>query len=109
VHVYAWPIPDGYIPLSVAVASIAGMVVGKPTWPTPQPWRVEGLGDEFFAYEGQVRVTLPVTLTEEGDDQTLQVIVRYQACSATDCFLPSTVRLALPLNAADHVERPRRQ
>ena len=108
VHVYARPIPEGYIPLSVAVAPIAGLVAGAPSWPTPQPGRVEGLNEEFFAYEGQLRVTLPVTLTEEGDDQTLAVIVRYQACSATDCFLPSTVRIELPLKAADHVERPRR-
>jgi DsbC/DsbD-like thiol-disulfide interchange protein len=109
VHVYARPIPEGYIPLSLAVAPIAGMVVGKSAWPTPQPCRVEGLDEEFFAYEGQLGVALPVTLTEEGDDQTLEVTVRYQACSATDCFLPSTVRLELPLKAADHVERPRRR
>ena len=37
VRVYARPIPDGYIPLSVDVAPIVGMMVGKPTWPTPQP------------------------------------------------------------------------
>jgi hypothetical protein len=109
VHVYARPLPEVYIPLSVEVASIAGMVVGKPTWPTPQACRIEGLGEECYTYEGQLRVTLPVTLTEEGDDQALEVIVRYQACSATDCFLPSTIRLELPLKAADHVERPRRQ
>jgi DsbC/DsbD-like thiol-disulfide interchange protein len=109
VYVYAWPIPEGYIPLSVDVAPIAGMVVGKATWPIPRTFRVEDLNEELCAYEGQLRVTLPVTLTEEGDDQTLEVIVRYQACSATDCFLPSTIRLELPLKAADHVERPRRQ
>jgi Disulphide bond corrector protein DsbC/AhpC/TSA family len=109
VHVYARPIAEGYIPLSVDVAPIAGMIMGTPAWPTPQPCRVEGLDEEFFAYEGQLRLTLPVTLTEEGDDQMLEVIVRYQACRATDCFLPSTVRLELPLKAADHVERPRRQ
>jgi hypothetical protein len=49
------------------------------------------------------------TQTEEGDAHTLEVIVRYQACRATDGCLPSSVRLELPLKAADHVERPRRQ
>ena len=63
-----------------------------------------------YKSDRQLRVTLSVTLTEEGDDQTLEVTVRcYQACRATDCFLPSAVRVELPLKAADHVERPRRQ
>jgi DsbC/DsbD-like thiol-disulfide interchange protein len=109
VHVYVRPIPEGYIPLSVDVASVAGMVVGKPAWPTPRTCRVEALDEEFCAYEGQLRLTLPVTLTEEEGDQTLEVTVRYQACSATDCLLPNTIRLELPLKAADHIERPRRR
>lgn len=108
-HVYGQPIPAGYIPLSVEVAPLNGMVVGEATWPAPHPYRIEGLDEAFFAYEGQVKGALPVTLTEEGDDQTLQVTVRYQACSATDCFVPHTVSLELPVKAADHVERPRRK
>lgn len=109
VHVYARALPDAYVPLSVAVAPIAGLVVGEPTWPTPQPCRVEGLDEVLLAYEGHLRVTLPVTLTEEGNDQTLEVTICYQACRTTDCFTPSTLRLELPLKAADHIERPRRQ
>lgn len=107
-HVYAQPIPDGYIPLAIEVAPIEGLVVGDPQWPTPQPFRVAGLDEAFSVYEENVAVSLPVTLTQEGDDQTLQVVVRYQACSATDCFLPCTITLQLPVRSADHVERPRR-
>jgi DsbC/DsbD-like thiol-disulfide interchange protein len=68
-----------------------------------------GLAEELFVYTGKVAVSLPVTLTAEGDDQTLHVTIRYQACSATDCFLPSTVTLSLPLQTADHIDRPRRR
>lgn len=108
-HVYGQPLPAGYIPLCIAVAPIDGMVVGEPTWPAPQRYRVKGLDEEFFVYESQVKGALPVTLTEEGGDQTLQVTVRYQACSDTDCFVPRTVRVELPVKAAGHVERPRRK
>ena len=59
--------------------------------------------------EGNIKVSLPVTLTQEGDDQTLTVRVRYQACSHMGCFAPKTITLELPVRAADHVERPRRR
>lgn len=108
-HVYGQPIPEGYIPLSIAVAPIEGLIVGEPEWPEPHPDQVEGLEEALFVYEEKVAVSLPLTFTQEGDDQTLQITVRYQACSATDCFLPSTTRLQLPVQAGDLVDRPRRR
>ena len=108
-HVYGRPIPDGYIPLAIAVAPLEGLVVGEPQWPAPHPYRVEGLDEELSIYDGNVAVSLPLTFTQEGDAQTLHVTVRYQACSDTDCFLPSTVKLQVLVKAADLVERPRRQ
>ncbi len=101
--------PSGNCWLTIEVAPLAGMVVGKPTWPVPQPYRVAGLAEEFFVYEGTLKVSLPVTLTEEGGDQTLQVTVHSHACSESACFVPKTLRLALPVQAADHIGRPRRQ
>jgi hypothetical protein len=108
-HVYGQPIPEGFIPLAIEVAPLPGLVVGEPQWPTPRPFRLEGLDEEFYIYEGNIRVALPVTLTQEGDDQTLKVMVRYQACSQMGCFAPQTITLELPVRAADHVERPRRR
>ena len=102
-------IPEGYIPLSIGVAPLEGLVVGEPRWPAPHPYRVEGLDEALSVYEGNVAVSLPLTFTQEGADQTLHVTVRYQACSDTDCFLPSTIALQVPVKAADLVERPRRQ
>jgi Disulphide bond corrector protein DsbC/AhpC/TSA family len=108
-HVYGQPIPEGFVPLAIEVAPLPGLVVGEPQWPTPRPFRLEGLDEQFYIYEGNVRVALPVTLTQEGDDQTLQVMVRYQACSQMGCFAPQTITLELPVHAADHIERPRRR
>jgi DsbC/DsbD-like thiol-disulfide interchange protein len=108
-HIYGRPIPKGYLPVTIDVAPIAGMVVGEPQWPQPHHYPLAELAEELFVYTGKVAVSLPVTLTAEGDDQTLHVTIRYQACSATDCFLPSTVTLSLPLQTADHIDRPRRR
>ena len=108
-HVYGQPIPEGFIPLAIDVDPLPGLVVGEPQWPTPRSFRIEGLDEQFYIYEGSIRVTLPVTLTQEGDDQMLKVIVRYQACSHVGCFAPRAITLELPVRAADHVERPRRR
>jgi hypothetical protein len=37
---------------------------------------------------------------------TVDVTVRYQACSATACLAPAELRFSLPLTALNHVERP---
>jgi DsbC/DsbD-like thiol-disulfide interchange protein len=107
-HVYGQPVPAGYMPLSIDLASVAGLIVGTAQWPAPHSWHVAGLDEQFYVYEGKVTVSIPVTLTQE-DDQTLQITVRYQACSMTDCFAPRTVELQMPVQAAEHIERPRRR
>jgi hypothetical protein len=106
-HVYGQPVPEGYVPLSITVAPVEGLVVGEPSWPVPHPYGVEGSGEELAVYTGKVIVSLPLTFTAEGDDQMLQVTVGYQACSDTECCLPSAIRLQLPVQGADLVERPR--
>ncbi len=109
-YAYGQPIPSGYIPLSVAVAPIAGLEVGAPEFPLPRPYRIEGLDEEFVVYEKTVTVALPLTFTrQEGEDQTLQVTVRCQACSATDCLAPRIVQLQIPVKVADLTEWPRRK
>jgi hypothetical protein len=108
-HLYGQPIPEGFIPLTMEVTPIPGLVVGEAQWPPPHPFRIDGLDEEFYIYEGHLTVALPVTLTQEGDDQTLKIVIRYQACSHSGCFAPRTLTLELPVRAEDHVERPRRQ
>ena len=87
-HVYGRPIPDGYTPLGIAVEPVEGLIVGKPDGPPPQPFRAEGLDEQFVVYDGRVSFSLPLTYTEPVGDQVVEVTVRAQACSDTDCLLP---------------------
>ncbi len=104
-HVYGRPVPDGFIPLSIEVEPFEGLEVGELEGPEPRPFRVEGLGEAFFVYEGAVKVALPLTFTKRVGDQTVRVAVRYQACTESDCLIPQAVRLALPVQNVSHVER----
>jgi DsbC/DsbD-like thiol-disulfide interchange protein len=105
--VYGRPISAGYILLSITVAPMPGVIIDEPLWPISRPFRVDGVEEEFWVYEGKLTVSLPLIFSEEGDDQTVQITIPYQACSATPCFFPSTIRLELPLRVGDHIERPR--
>jgi hypothetical protein len=108
-HVYGQPVPESFIPLATEVAPIAGVVVGTPRFPPPHPYHSAGLDDDLFVYQGKVTVSVPLTFTQEGEEQTVHVTIRHQACSATDCLRPSTITLSLSVQAADLIERPRRR
>jgi peroxiredoxin len=105
-HVYGQPIPDGYVPLSVEIEPIDGLVVGALEAPEPHPFSVAGIDDQFQVYDGRVRVVLPLTFGIAAADQVVTATIRYQACSATECLLPTTLHLELPVSVLNHVERP---
>jgi peroxiredoxin len=103
-HVYGSPIPQGYIPLSVDIAPSDVVVAGVADMPQPHAFRIEGLDEQFAVHEGRVLVTLPVTFAKrDAGDQLLEVAVRYQACSTTDCLMPASVSLELPIRAEAQV------
>lgn len=100
-HIYGPETPAGYVPLSVAVASEpAGARIGPVSWPPTRPFAVAGLAEEFAVYDGTVRIDAPVEfIIQRGSgDARLEVTVAFQACSATECFAPSsiTATLAVP-------------
>ncbi len=104
-HVYGEPIPDGYVPLTVAVAPLDGVTVGAVSAPDPQPFTVAGLDEQFVVHEGTFRLVVPLTFVEVAGDHLVRAEVRYQACSSTECLMPSTVSFDLPVRVLAHVER----
>lgn len=100
-HIYGCPVPEGYTPLSVEIAAPDGLTTAEPKWPAPHPFRVAGLDEQFHVYDGAVRLPLPLTFARRDmGDVTVRAIIRYQACSATDCLMPAELTLDLPVQAA---------
>jgi hypothetical protein len=88
----------------VQVAPIAGVEIGEAALPPTRPFRIAGLDEQFFVYERSVRAVLPVMVTvRDAGDLLVQVDVRYQACSDTDCLPPVSATLELPLEARPFV------
>jgi len=87
VHLYADPAPEGFEPLSVAVSTPDGAASGEPSYPEPKAWE-----DGAAVYDDVVDIVVPVTSGGEAR-QSLEVQVRYQACTDQACFLPKLERL----------------
>jgi peroxiredoxin len=111
-HIYAEPVPSGFVATEVSVKEVSGLRIGKPVYPAATPLVMEELGLELPTWEGTVDIGIPITATTEllnvlkPLDQkaiTLDLSVRYQSCSTRECFLPRTVNLSLEVPLAQGI------
>ncbi len=106
-HVNGRPIPDGYVPLDIEIEPLERVTVGTPRWPTPQPFRVEGLDEQFHVYSGEIRVSVPMTfMVVDAGELIVRGRVTMQACTDTECLLPDSLSFELQLQESPLVERP---
>ena len=90
VHLYASPAPEGFEALDVEVLAAEGLVVGQPRYPAPT-----ATADGASAHEDLVQIAIPVILSSAEKPPTLEVQVRYQACTEAACFPPKVERLVI--------------
>lgn len=100
-HVYVPPVPEGFVPPGVDVDPLEGLTVGTPDWPAGRPFRVEGLDEEFSVAEGTVRLVVPLLFTKNLGPTVVRAAVRYQACTAAECFPPASASVEVPLTGLD--------
>ena len=111
-HIYAEPVPSGFVATQVTVKAVPGIRLGQPVYPAATPLVMEELGLELPAWEGTVDIGIPITATTELlnvlkplDQKTirLDLTIRYQSCSMRECFLPRTVNVSLELPLAQGI------
>lgn len=99
-HVYAEPLPDDYYPTTVRLEPVSGLEIGEAVYPPTTPMRFDALDVTLNVYEGSADIAIPVTALAElvqagGETVDLDVVVDYQVCSDTVCYLPEEARLSL--------------
>ena len=99
-HIYAEPLPDTYYPTTVRLEPVNGLEIGEAVYPPTTPMRFDALDVTLNVYEGSADIAIPVTaqaeLLEAGQETVdLDVVVDYQVCSDTVCYLPQEARLSL--------------
>ena len=102
-HVYGPTTPSGYQALEITAASEpAGARLGPIPWPRPTDVRVQGLDEDFAVYEGSLDLVIPVELiiARGSGDARLDIAVRTQSCSATECQPPASIGTSLVIPEA---------
>ena len=97
-HVYGPEVPPGYTGLSIAVSSEPeGVRLGPITWPETDPFRVAGLEEDFAVYEGTIIAGVPLEFRVPRNSGVVKVeiAIRFQTCSASECLPPSAIGLSL--------------
>ncbi len=102
-HIYGPPTAGDYTPLSVTLDPLECLEMGPLELPPGRPFRLEGLAEELYVYEGAVRAALPFWLLGNVGEVVLTARVRYQACSDRECYPPAEVTVDLPLQGLDLV------
>ena len=97
-HLYGQPLPDNYIPLTIALAP--ELVANQRfEFPKATPIKFAALGETLPAYTGKFRATGRVLVKSDlkrGDYQ-LDGTLHFQECNDQICKLPQTLPFVMPL------------
>jgi peroxiredoxin len=107
-HIYAEPVPEGFVATHVEIPPTRGLRIGSPVCPPSEAYDMPSLGMRFNVFTGVVDIGIPVTLTSElvklghvreVDSVPIDVKVSYQACNDTICLQPRElqIRFAAPI------------
>jgi peroxiredoxin len=103
-HVYAPPLPEGFIATTVEVGPVDGLEIGEPVHPPTHPRAFPELGVTLPVYDASAVIAIPVTAQAAlyagrgaGSEPVVAIPVKvvYQACSETVCHRPRTVELEM--------------
>ncbi len=108
-HIYADPLPDGFIASTATVVPTRGVRLGEPVYPPTRKREFPQLDVTLNVYEeGATDIAIPIALNAEILNWPIQdkptsieipVDVVYQACSETVCYVPKeeTVTIEVPI------------
>ena len=70
-HLYAPPVPSGYVATTVTVSAPDSIEIGPARYPATQAFHVEGLDETFHVFEGTVKIAIPVYYVQEDFEHML--------------------------------------
>lgn len=111
-HIYSEPVPQGMVATCVEVSGPPGFTSLPAEVPPTQNLHLAALDVDLQVWSGSVDVVIPFYPTGELASETrpldeteinIEVKVRYQACTDSECLLPKTetITLTLPMDVID--------
>ncbi|MEM9257236.1 MAG: protein-disulfide reductase DsbD domain-containing protein [Pseudomonadota bacterium] len=116
-HIYGEPVPSGMVATQVSVAGPPGLIVQESELPPTETLHLSAMNVDLNVWSDEVTIAIPFYPSSElvsetrpldVDSADLEVTVRYQACTDTECLLPTTetFTLTLPLDVVDMPNLP---
>ncbi len=111
-HIYSEPVPDGMIAAQIEVSGPPGFIAQTIQWPQTEVLHAEFSNVDLRVWSGTFDVVIPfyasgdlVSETRPLDVEQVEIElgIRYQACTETECLLPrnETLQLALRTEVID--------
>ncbi|HTT76120.1 MAG TPA: redoxin domain-containing protein [Candidatus Binataceae bacterium] len=109
-HIYADPVPEGFVATRATIQPAPGLRLGVTTYPPSQVYEMPSLGMRFNVFSGIVDIGIPVTLTSElvklGHTREvasvpIDIQVSYQACNDTMCLQPQALQIRFDAPVGD--------
>ena len=111
-HIYSEPVPDGMVATSVSISAPPGLETLAPEFPPTNELYLEAMDANLSVWSGTVDIVVPFypvgelvseTRPLDQDEIEIDVNVRYQACTDTECLLPQSknLQLTLPMDVID--------
>lgn len=98
-HIYGPEVSGGYRPTSLSLDPADWLLEPQLRFPEPQPLHVAALNETHPVYTGTVVIegNLFLTRTVPAGDYHVRGVLRYQACTDSECYYPTDVPFELPL------------
>ncbi len=108
-HVQANPASEDYlIPTRLELKATRDIAVGKPAYPSGEPYRLSGADKDLQTYEGTFAIGIPVKIARNArlGRQTVEGRLHYQACDAKTCLPPASAQVTLTIEIVPGKSRP---
>lgn len=97
VHVYGEPLADELIPTTLAVSIPEGVVLDGPWFPSFEQMAFAYLDAPVPVMSGAFEISGALVFQDIREDVMVCFELHYQACTANECFAPSSLRFELPV------------
>ena len=99
IHLYAKPIPQGFIPLTIDLASPPGFTLDPFPPPPSRQLTIASLEEVFNVVSKEITLTSSVRVDKKPPpgQHLLEFSIRFQACDDQVCFPPETLSFQFPV------------
>ena len=106
-HIYGPEVPDGYLPTMLSLIESEVLLQHQFRFPAPELLCIAAVNETMPVYTGRIVIEGDLVLKPRipAGKYRLQGVLRYQACTDSECYLPEEVKFEVPLQIEPTVAR----